>query len=101
MSVIVKGIKMPDCCAGCRLSDSDDDGIYCTALEVFMRFNELPKGRRDDCPLVELKQCRDCKHWKSGFADVGGCDMFKSAGIRCSTMAEFFCAMATPKETEE
>lgn len=65
MNVIVKGMKMPDCCVECELKDSDDDGIYCTELEVFMRFDELPKGRRSDCPLAELIRCRDCTYWDS------------------------------------
>lgn len=64
MNVIVKGMKMPDCCGGCELNDSDDDGIYCTVLEVFMRFDELPKGRRSDCPLTELILCKDCKYYE-------------------------------------
>ena len=64
MNVIVKGMKMPDCCVECELNDSDDDGIYCTALEVFMCFDELPKGRRTDCPLAELIRCKDCKYYE-------------------------------------
>lgn len=53
MTVIVKDMMLPDCCAVCELSDSDDDGIYCNVLEKFMRFDELPKGRRSDCPLFD------------------------------------------------
>ena len=62
MSVLIKDMRLPDCCAVCELSDSDDDGIYCNVLEEFMRFAELPKGRRSDCPLTELICCKDCKH---------------------------------------
>ena len=49
----------------------------------------------------ELIRCKDCRWWKPLHGKKnGGCDMFKSAGIQCSTTAEFFCAMATPKEKE-
>ena len=53
MSVIVKGMRLPNCCAECELSESDDEGIYCNVLEEFMRFDELPKGRRSDCPIFD------------------------------------------------
>ena len=87
MSVIVKTMDMPDCCAVCELTDSDDDGIYCHVLEEFMRFDELPKGRRSDCPIFDentktlqsivlndrygnvaeyakVIRCKDCKYSK-------------------------------------
>lgn len=63
MSVIVKCMKMPDCCAVCKLCDYDDGGIYCNALEVFMSFDELPEGRRSDCPLEGLIRCKDCIYY--------------------------------------
>ena len=51
--IIVKNLSLPDCCAVCKLTDFDDDGIYCNALGVFMHFDELPKGRRPDCPIFD------------------------------------------------
>jgi hypothetical protein len=60
MCVIVKGMRLPDCCAVCELTDSDDDGVYCNVLEEFMHFDELPEGRRSDCPLEEVPRCKDC-----------------------------------------
>lgn len=86
MCVIVKGMRLPDCCAECELSESDEDGIFCNVLEVFMRFDELPKGRRYDCPIFDentetlqsivindrygnvaeyakVIRCKDCKYW--------------------------------------
>ena len=57
MSVIVKGMKMPDCCASCPLLEYDDYATgkehHCNALNVAMSWDDLPEGRRKDCPLVD------------------------------------------------
>lgn len=95
MSVIVKGMRLPNCCAECELSESDDEGIYCNVLEEFMRFDELPKGRRSDCPIFDentetlqsivlndrygnvaeyakVIRCRDCAHYDISGNGVNG-----------------------------
>lgn len=68
MSVIVKGMKMPDRCASCPLLEYDDYATgkehHCNALNVAMSWDDLPEGRREDCPLVELIRCKDCKNSK-------------------------------------
>ena len=92
MNVIVKGMKMPDCCGECELNDSDDDGIYCIVLEVFMRFDELPKGRRSDCPLAELIRCKDCKKYGTDGNRLN-CNVFC-----CSMPENGFCSMGERKE---
>lgn len=63
MSVIVKNMELSESCAACRFLVCDDfeDTFECVALEKFMDDDELPEGRRDDCPLVELTRCKDCK----------------------------------------
>ena len=94
MNVIVKGMKMPDCCGECELNDSDDDGIYCTVLEVFMRFDELPKGRRSDCPLAELIRCKDCKYYRH---EIDMCDEPHSTAHDV-VHEDDFCSKAKRKE---
>ena len=57
MSVLIKGMKMPDCCAGCPLLEYDDYATgkehRCNALNVVMSWDDLPEGRRKDCPLTD------------------------------------------------
>lgn len=73
MSVIVNGMKMPDCCGSCPLLEYDDYATgkehHCNALNVAMSWDDLPEGRRKDCPLTELIRCKDCIYFtpeKSG-----------------------------------
>ena len=66
MSVIVKGMRLPDCCGSCPLLEYDDYATgkehHCNALNVAMSWDDLPEGRREDCPLTEHILCRECKH---------------------------------------
>lgn len=66
MSVIVKGMSLPDCCGSCPLLEYDDYATgkehHCNALNVAMSWDELPDGRRSDCPLAELIRCKDCRN---------------------------------------
>ena len=119
MSVIVKDMRLPDCCAECELSDSDDDGIYCNVLEEFMRFDELPKGRRYDCPIFDentetlqsivindrygnvaeyakVIRCMECKHWQSD-ADTGMACEFTNL----SQPEDGFCNWAERRKHDE
>ena len=117
--IIVKNLSLPDCCAVCKLTDSDDSGIYCNALEVFMRFDELPKGRRPDCPIFDenvktiqsivindrygnvaeyekVTRCKDCE-------DCTKTKLFDGTGwnyctrLRCVVEDDDFCCWAERK----
>lgn len=85
MSVIVKGMRLPDCCGSCPLLEYDEFAIdgnkdhWCNVLDIGMSIDEMPEGRREDCPLTELIRCRDCKYydghychnkwWGDGYGD--------------------------------
>ena len=62
MSVIVKTMDMPESCSQCRFLTYDDFATgheyECTALSEFMDEDELPEGRRSDCPLVDEEPVR-------------------------------------------
>ena len=98
MSVIVKDMKMPESCAECCFLSYDDYATgheyECTALSEFMDEDELPEGRRDDCPLVELIRCKDCAHYDISENGVNG--------ICRKLIAPFdsyeWCSRAEPKE---
>ena len=51
MSVLIKGMKMPENCFQCRFSRWDVEGGFCDLLneDADMRFK-----RHDDCPLIEV-----------------------------------------------
>jgi len=97
MSVIVNDMRLPDCCGSCKLSNPEDEGLYCTPLEKLMWFwlDEVPDGRLPKCPLVELIRCKDCKHSKPIDSEWLECQhdkrVMKPSG---------FCSWAEPKETE-
>ena len=52
MSVLVKGMDMPDCCDNCKLRRWDDfeEDWFCP----FSGIVTLCLGRQNDCPLVEI-----------------------------------------------
>ena len=51
MSVLIKGMKMPENCFNCRFSRWDVEGGFCDLLneDADMRFK-----RHDDCPLIPV-----------------------------------------------
>ena len=58
MSIIVKGMKIPENCGMCDLAHRNFDGnetrLACYALKNWAE--ESGDGRRSDCPLVELPE---------------------------------------------
>lgn len=85
MSVLIKGIEMPDDCKTCELCHYDDD------LWGFCFVNDekiAEKGRRDDCPLIEVptphgrlidadkmekEVCGGCKHGEHKYENCIDC----------------------------
>ena len=61
MSVIIRGLDMPNRCADCPMCynfDVDRDKYFCSALDdaPIMDGKEiLAKGRKDYCPLEEVE----------------------------------------------
>ena len=49
MSILAKGLKMPDCCLDCPCLD----GEYCRC-NISGKSIRSDKGRLADCPLIEL-----------------------------------------------
>ena len=56
MSVIVKGMEMPEECYYCPLCDREYR--MCNILKIVVHDDYIPK----ECPLVEVVRCKDCKH---------------------------------------
>ena len=55
MGVLIKGMEMPKCCADCTLVCNDEYGLeaLCVLIDDGIISDD---GRRDDCPLVQVKE---------------------------------------------
>lgn len=62
MSILIKGMKMPENCRDCRFGY---DG-KCFAEQPFHRFFV---GDTHKCPLVEVVHCKDCAYMERGVKD--------------------------------
>lgn len=51
MSIILKGIDMPEICELCPFWVMRTDGRWCRTLHKIV---DISKDRADDCPLVEI-----------------------------------------------
>lgn len=89
--IAVKGMEMPRCCMMCdfRKSAPYTCEVYCsiTASDI-LNENEKP----DDCPLVEIITCKDCRHNTKG-CFKGYCEMHE-----CVVSDDHFCFLAERKE---
>lgn len=55
MSIVIKGMKMPESCFDCDLYG--DESNYCKAQKEFMPFASFGRDYKDaNCPLVELPE---------------------------------------------
>lgn len=66
MSVIVKDMEIPTSCTMCWLNTFC--GVWNTEPVKYKGFNE----RLENCPLTELIQCKDCKHYERDFGNDWG-----------------------------
>ena len=57
MSILIKGMKMPESCSRCELVGDGSDAVFswsCPFVGEIYKIGRLTKGRLDDCPLVEI-----------------------------------------------
>ena len=57
MSVLIKGMEMPDSCEECRFQD--EQYYLCFALCGMSTYDVWRGLRHNDCPLVEVKGERE------------------------------------------
>lgn len=98
MYVAIKSMKnMPNKCVECGLKS----GGYCYHKNPPYNLSEsdLLEEKPNDCPLVEIVTCKDCKNWVKGVItgvtddkEWNYCPM-----MDCNTADDFFCA-ETKKE---
>ena len=101
--IAIKGMEIPSDCKKCHLMATDGLDILspmmCIALWATKReIKHCVEGKiLDDCPLVEIVTCKDCKYY---FIDEDGCGYHceKSDSERISTCVDFYCIHAEKRE---
>lgn len=119
--IIVKNLSLPESCAECRFLAYDDYATEheyeCLPLREFMNDDELPKGRRSDCPIFDenvetiqsivligrngntaeyakVTRCEDCKH-RYTECGMGFCEKLDSMFYHYEDQepidADFYC----------
>ena len=92
--VVVKGMNTPKRCKECKFCLRQRTNEYGSFGECLLqkdkKVNCLIWSRDDNCPLVEVVTCKDCKH---NYEDT--CD-FDGLGV-CD---DYFCANGKRKEEE-
>ena len=55
MSILIKGMKMPESCVDCPMFDWDLEYLKCKANDKYFKANgEWRKGIESTCPLIEV-----------------------------------------------
>ena len=93
--IAIKGTTMPKQCYDCMLISSD--GLYCRATQKDVDWSNI----HDDCPLIEIVRCKECK-WCDNGIDEDGKPFLKCLGIHYGgTKAEDFCSYGERKTDDD
>lgn len=81
MSVLIKGMEMPETCRDCRLSTviAFDKRPLCDALVQYMSYGEWETKRLDNCPLIPIPphgRLGDLDRLEQMFVDIDEFDEF-------------------------
>ena len=58
MNITIKGLDMPQSCWECLLRQEGCCLILHQAVPSI-----VPLTKLDDCPLIEIVECKECKYW--------------------------------------
>lgn len=90
MSVIVKGMEIPEYCFDCPLHNGENG--RCTILGITV-CDYIPKA----CPLVEVVRCKECKHGRP----YKHTKEYVSCEVDCDPIdrdSDFYCADGKRRE---
>lgn len=91
--IAIKDIEeMPSCCYECPYFDD-----YCALTGKWECDTE--QIRDNDCPLVEIVTCKDCKHYYQD-EDGRGYHCERDSNVRFSVHRDFYCAYAESEDKE-
>ena len=93
--VAIKGMKMPENCMECPLFD----GEYGDCNIIGETKADATEERAENCPLVEIVTCKDCKYWdkEEGYCKPSSGTIEWVDYIVC-TSADSFCESAERRE---
>lgn len=92
--VAIKDMEMPFGCEVCdfRKSDPYSGEVYCSKA-IGSNTIIYEKERLENCPLVEIITCQDCKHCHPD-EDGRGYHCERDNYVRFSVYGDFYCAYA-------
>ena len=97
--IAIKGKKMPK---GCWYSTKLKlSGVTTCPLKIYCDEKRIKTSlldaRPNDCPLVEITTCKDCKHYYPD-EDGRGYHCERDSNVRFSVHRDFYCAGAKRRE---
>ena len=87
MGVYIKDLKKPKDCYECPIAKSYLD---CLMEKKYV----CPIGRTDDCPLIDIVTCGECRHYYDGLCE------HPVADGTLGTDPTDFCSYGEPRESE-
>ena len=91
--IAIKEMNIPNRCAKCKFCLRQGTNGKCL-LQKNKRVNYLAWNRDDDCPLVEVVTCKDCKYNDENFCMIDDCRIAEDIVNDC------FCACASRKDAK-
>lgn len=91
--VAIKDMEMPESCIDCPFVKAEGTKFFCSRIMKYIDKDNL-ENKHDDCPLVEIVTCKDCKYCV--MTEVGCyCDRHIH---RLDTHLDKYCADAERRE---
>ena len=101
--IAIKEMDIPNRCAKCKFCLRQGTNNYGSfgkcLLQKNKRVNCLAWNRDDDCPLIEIVTCKNCKYWDK---EDGYCKLSSHINGRIDyvlyTNTDFFCKNGKRRE---
>lgn len=87
--VAIKGMELPKSCAECGFVTDDMLGDA-TCVLLCDEWKDNKNHRAENCPLVEIVTCQECKHYRNS---LNHCKQWCM-----STTDDFYCGFAERSE---
>lgn len=86
--VAIKEMEIPKRCEECKFCSRQKTNDYGSFGECLLqknkRVNCLAWSRDDECPLVEVITCKDCKHNDENVCTIDGCTVTDNYFCECA-----------------
>ena len=98
--MVAINIEMPKCCIFCPLYVGKKGEGHCAITHKWNATGGL--NRLDDCPLVEIGTCKDCKNlceWHRGRSKDIYCGLHTEEDFCFEVEKDFYCTYFEKKDT--